>query len=140
MERRVSFKVAKAIKEAGYLQPETDVLGYVNNPNNCYFTGRHSYWDEYRERRIEWDEENELHTIQDWADENEPSYYGTAIAAPTYLDVWLWLWREKKIAIEVNHSFKEGWFSSLLRDERFPTQEDVIIATIEYLVENNLIK
>lgn len=150
-QKTVSFEVAKALKEAGYPQPQTDVWGYVNRPNNCYFTGRHYYWDENHERQIEWDETNQFHTIDDWADEIEPSFYGSAIAAPTYLDVWLWLWREKRITLEPS---KEGILVLECEDENgqlyyshniYSQDEnkdpvEAIIAAIDFLVENNLIK
>lgn len=137
----VSFKVAKAIKEAGYPQPQTDVWGYVNRPNNCYFTGRHSYYDENRERRLEWDETNEFHITDDWADEIEPSFYGSAIAAPSYLKVWLWLWREKEI--KISHRIGVdiiGIEDNDAIDGSFDDPEGAIISAIEYLVDNNLIE
>lgn len=148
----VSLEIAKALKDAGYPQPQTDAWGYVNCPNNCYFTGTHSYWDRYRERRIEWDDTNVLYTIDDWIDEIEPSFYGSAIAAPTYLEVWLWLWREKGIRFDI----EDLWDAELSYPERgcasntnqlggictpeVSDPEKAIISAIEYLVENNLLK
>lgn len=143
--KRVSFEVAKALKDAGYPQPQTDVWGYVNHPNNCYFTGRHSYWDENRERRLEWDEVNEFHAVDDWIDEIEPSFYGSAIAAPTYFETWCWLWREKKIAIDCgcdvigdNHWFSFITHLNTIKSGNDP--EEAIVEAINYLVENDLIK
>lgn len=155
--KRVSFKVAKALKEAGYPQPEidspeTDIWGYIKHPSNCYFTGSHSYYDDYRESRLEWDETDELHTIADWANEIEPRFYGSAIAAPTYIDTWLWLWREKNVRFDV----EDLWDAELSYPERgcasntnqlggictpeVSDPEEAIIAAIEYLADNNLIK
>lgn len=146
--KRVSLEVAKVIKDAGYPQPQTDVWGYVNRPNNCYFTGRHSYWDENRERRLEWDEMNEFHVADDWVDEIEPSFYGSAIADPTYYEVWDWLWREKKICINCNLdkcNLLPMWWCN--NDDRinyntpnFESPEEAISDAIEYLTENDLIK
>lgn len=151
-QKTVSFEVAQSLKEAGYPQPQTDVWGYVHRPNNCYFTGRHSYWDEKdenRERRIEWDETNEFHTTDDWADEIEPSFYGSAIAAPTYFEVWLWLWQQKKIYIDINciqcseyNTEVSIWheYGQYDYEGKFIDPVEAMIAGINYLVENNLIK
>lgn len=136
----VSLEIAKAVKEAGYPQHQTDMWGYVNRPNNCYFTGSHSYYDEYRERRLEFDETNEFHVTDDWADEIEPSFYGSAIAAPTYLDVWLWLWHDKNTFIQVI-KFKNGFTTHIFNDGQMGTTmknactdpEEAIISAIEYL-------
>lgn len=134
--KRVTFKVAKALKEAGYPQPQTDALGYVNRPNNCYFTGIHSYYDENRERRLEWKETDEFHTTDDWVDEIEPIFYGSAIAAPVYLEAWLWMWREKHIPIEADYSFaKENWINGGICGEGYDDPEESIIAAINYLIE-----
>lgn len=46
-----------------------------------------------------------------------------------YLEVWLWLWREKKV--DKQHLF-------ILDPNEDP--EEAIITAIEYLVTNNLIK
>lgn len=114
--KRVSFKVAKAIKNSNYPQK-------IGISDKRYIIGP----------GIKTNEPIESIGIKD---EYRNIDY---VLAPTYIELWLWLWQEKKIAIEVNHSFKEGWFSSLLRDERFSTQEDAILAAIEYLVDNNLV-
>lgn len=147
-QKTVSFEIAKALKEAGYPQPQTDVWGYVHRPNNCYFTGIHHYWDENHERQISWDETNQFHITDDWADEIEPSFYGSAIAAPTYLEVWLWLWQVKKICINCNldkyNLIPQWWCNNEdginYNTPNFNDPEEAIIAAIEYLVENDLIK
>lgn len=143
----VSFNIAKILKESGYPQPQTDVWGYVNHPNNCYFTGCHSYFDENRERRLEWDETNEFHTANDWADEIEPSFYGSAIAAPTYMETWRWLWQEKGIQIPVGVDSATIWIREhngnmynhgVFKFNNDP--EEAIMEAIKYLVNNDLIK
>ena len=58
--KRVSFEVARSLKEAGYPQDIQEVY----KENGEYFV---SYVK-----------------------------YSNTFAAPTYLDVWLWLWREKR--------------------------------------------
>lgn len=111
-QKRVSFKVAKAIKEAGYPQnysfnvsvydkDEKEVaIGVADIPLNC-----------------------------------------DAILAPTYLDVRLWLWREK--GIEITHRIGvniTGIEDNDAVDGVFNDPEEAIIAAIEYLVDNDLIK
>ena len=67
------------------------------------------------------------------------------LAAPTYLEVWGWLWREKEIRIELNSgaivSMRVTDFSwSVVYQNNYSDPEKAIIAAIDYLVENNLIK
>lgn len=69
---------------------------------------------------------------------------------PTYLDVWTWLWREKKIFIETSIHFDpvKGYYitafiysddlSRYMEAKKDP--EEAIIAAIEYLVQNKLLK
>lgn len=116
--KRVSFKVAKTLKESGYPQIFIDYAYYEDNK-------LHGTEDPY----------NNCHTIIAYA--------------PTYLEVWLWLWQEKCIKIDVTTYFDsvKGYKSlatilcykntySIERD----TPEEAIIAAIEYLVDNDLIK
>lgn len=49
--------------------------------------------------------------------------------APTYIEVWVWLWRKKKV--DKQHLF-------ILDPNKDP--EESISAEIKYLVDNNLIK
>lgn len=103
--KRVSFKVAKAIKEAGYPQDE------LENPDSHWF----------------YDEETKCNILR-----------------VTYLEVWLWLWREKKICINCNYdkyNFPPMWWCN--NEDRinyntpnFDDPEEAIIAAIEYLVDN----
>lgn len=65
------------------------------------------------------------------------------VYAPTYLDVWLWLFNEKNIVIEPkcrindngNYYWENGWIDCTYYD-----QEEAIVAAIEYIVKDNLIK
>lgn len=103
--KRVSFEVAKALKEADYPQDEYGHHYYLNGVS-CYGVL----------------EDNNIY-------------------APTYLDVWLWLWREKKSIIQV--LFDGEWYcQSTTANQAFSSSdpEEAIIAAIEYLVDNNLIK
>lgn len=104
-QKRVSFKVAKALKEAGYPQEIT--------------------------------KETVFHALFD------PMY----CVCPYAMDVWLWLWREKGIQIDVVSTFEKTCFIAIWKlGERIFSQcknvdpEEAIIAAIEYLVDNDLIK
>ena len=101
--KRVSFEVAKAIKEAGYPQ-NSQVMYKENGALTTSFIR-----------------------------------YSNTCAAPTYIDVWLWLWREKKIWIQVRHMGNGNWFRCYVTEQDFSDPEEAIIATIEHLVEHNLI-
>lgn len=110
--KRVSFEVAKALKEAGY-------------PQNADEGVEHWYCQ---------DGGIDTNLIDD-----------PICSCPTYLEAWLWLWREKKISIYPeecldkwavfelgsNHS-REGYI--------YNDPEEAIITAIKYLVDNNLIK
>lgn len=98
--KRVSFKVAKAIKEAGYPQDE------LKNPDSHWF----------------YDEETKCDILR-----------------VTYLEVWLWLWREKKIRINCNYdkyNLPPTWWCNNEDTSNFDDPEEAIIAAIEYLVDN----
>ena len=110
--KRVSFEVAKYLKEVGYPQDSLKDNIYVSEPNAPF---------------------------------SEVAYQ------PTYLDVWLWLWREKKIHIEINdNKFKiydaTEWIESYgynlieMSNNVFKDPEEAISAAIEYIVDNDLIK
>lgn len=127
--KRVSFKVAKILKEAGYPQDQT--------------VSHYTSWGEL-------------------------VYYGIAgedgFDVPTYFDVWLWLWREKKYRIllsasnqrwnevhgivdGVNGIVETSWYKGLPgydatnHNANHIDPEEAIEAAIEFLVNNsNLIK
>ena len=112
--KRVSFNVAKAIKEAGYLQEKTD---YYYDYNECI------------QKRCN-------------------CYVNCKCVTPTYLEVWLWLWREKKICINCNYDkynlIPMWWCNNEdginYNTPNFDDPEEAIIGTIEDLVDKNLIK
>lgn len=139
-QKRVSFKVAQAIKEAGYSQY-----------GSC---------DDYYNQ--------EGHVVSKFCDINKLIY-----PAPTYLDVWLWLWRTKKVELSLNygmklndvdetlyclpldrHSKSHPHMKYLIQDMNYDCNkccssglnhehadpEEAIINAIDYLVDNNLIK
>lgn len=123
--KRVSFNVAKAIKKAGYPQEKKD--GTALYPVNGEFKGKLCGYNS-----------------------DAPERDKQSIVAPTYLEVWLWLWREKKCFIQHELCFRSdsessfvcidkinhiAWVKSLSDDP-----EEAIIAAIERLVEKDLLK
>lgn len=52
--------------------------------------------------------------------------------APTYLEVWLWLWREKGYAIECAYKYRR--FHNYKTSYNYADPEEAIIAAIEHLV------
>lgn len=113
-QKLVSFKVAKALKEAGYPQ-EYSVFGGTT----CH------YKDE--------------NTLQHHSEIG--CYENIECAAPTYTSAWLWLVREKDFNLSPIfwHSDKSWHTPGFIRD-RSGDPEDAIISAIDFLVENNLIK
>lgn len=117
--KRVSFEVAKALKEAGY--PQWSV-------------------EEADNSKLAYDCEGELWEIR-YFDQNPQDYY----TAPTYLDVWLWLWREKDMKLLFYPTYKEDSYgiqglSIPFNKEEYNDPEEAIIAAIEYFVNKDLIK
>lgn len=126
--KRVSFKVAKVLKDAGYPQE-------LNDKNEYYSTNI--------------DKDNPDYEITD--EPFTPYSFETSVyeyyVAPTYLDVWLWLWREKKVKLMLTPIFDEMCNDTDKVGIVVPScyieaddPEEVIINAIEFLVENNLIK
>lgn len=113
--KRVSFNVAKTLKEAGYPQ----------------ISQRYQYTYEG--------------TLTDLVRDGGICY---GPVAPTYIDTWLWLWREKDIRIQNNTydtiiclvESKPNRIIYLNGNAYGKDPEEAIIAAIEYLVTNNLIK
>lgn len=66
-----------------------------------------------------------------------PHAFTVTYACPTYLETWLWLWREKKIDVTPYNCPNGDWVSF---DITSTDPEEAIIAAIEYLVDNDLIK
>lgn len=130
--KRVSFEVAKALKEAGYPQgvlpkilKEKSFPMYYNGdfvPNYVYF---YAYYITTFDTNL-------------------------CVACPTYIEVWLWLWREKGMILSIEYvrateTEFESW--TTLNQEHLPKvptsngdPEEAIIAAIESLCDNNLIK
>lgn len=97
--KRVSFKVAQAIKDAGFPQD-------YKNAEDVYTNLNGGMW-----------------------------------VKPTYIEAWLWLWREKDIKYEIVKSGDKV----LCKEEPYKffymkDPEEAIEKAIEYLVTNNLIK
>lgn len=113
--KRVSFKVAKAIKEAGYPQ-----YGHCEE-----------FYDSHG------------NVVSKMCDMHKLVY-----PRPTYIEVWLWLWREKKIKTLLSPVFDDDgndrdkvWIAIEAKEfDEYDDPEEAIIAAIEYLVDNNLIK
>ena len=128
--KKVSFEVAKALKEAGYPQGNTD---------KCYLTADHNQY--YKKGQIVYNEDD----------------YWTILTKnladiPTYIEAWLWLWREKNIRFDV----EDLWDANLSYPERgcasntnqlggictpeVSDPEEAIIKAINYLVDNDLLQ
>lgn len=137
-EKIVSFEVAKYLKEKGFPQSDDDrsIYSFVypledKEPN--YFRNFTKVGELTRLLNClsyKWD------------------YIIPYVAAPTYLEAWLWLWREKKIMIDIK-GFKNSYVvEANIKSDDYTTfntdysddPEEVIIAAIEYLVDNDLIK
>lgn len=120
----VSYKVAQAIKKAGYPQECNVHISYYDKD------GQYHYGSQIGAPKS--------------------SFHGT-VYAPTYLDVWLWLWREKKTHIEFGDmvykiydatEWVDGYGYHLidLSNKVVNDPEEAIISAIRYLVDNDLIK
>lgn len=116
-QKRVSYKIAKALKAANYPQEDNSIT-YI-------------YCD------------SELMSLKVFYSKGRD--FEELLNAPTYLDVWLWLWREKRFPIDAECMEKlqrkvvyNIWENGIL-SERYDDPEEAIIAAINYLVDNNLI-
>lgn len=124
--KHVSYKIALAIKRAGYPQGNTD---------KCYLTTDHNHF--YKEGQIVENEDGEWSVLtKNLAD------------IPTYIDVWLWLWREKNIQI---HNCTNDTIIRLVDVKPYRTiylfynaygkdPEEAVITAIEYIVNESLLK
>ena len=113
--KRVTFKVAKVIKKSGYPQGIT----------------KHGYW-------IKNSTEGEMVKYGDIVNSIMRGKDDNIVDIPTYMEVWLWLWREKKIAIDINYSLMNGKYYN--EAYMYDDPEQLIIDSIDYMVDNNLIK
>lgn len=119
--KQVSFETAKWLKANGYPQEQTEEVYCLEGDR----TGR-------------------------LVAKGFLEFYDTA-DAPTYMDVWLWLWQEKNIRITVEYiGFAEYcvytiWQGSyILREselyqEMYPEPEGAIISALEYLQKHSII-
>lgn len=115
--KRVSFKVAQALKKAGYPQ----VLEYWK------YLEDNTYWY-YPDGKLE-----KKGNVPDYIDISKLTF------DPTYLEVWLWLWKEKNIQLQPSQKIVYIWPNGILIDN-ISDVEDGIITAINYLVDNDLIK
>lgn len=123
-QKRVSFKVATALKDAGYPQE-------LNDKNEYYSTNI--------------DKENPDCEITD--EPFTPYSFETSVyeyyVAPTYLDVWLWLWREKGIRLPIGYH-KETFVvvdeTNMIEFYSKNDPEESIEKAIDYLIDNKLLK
>lgn len=114
-KKLVTYKVAKALKEAGYPQGGTPYQYVTKN------------YDTFKEGEV-------IDSFyENWAGNN-------VIDIPTYLSTWLWLWNTKNIQIEVADKsyFAKAKVIGKVFVETNP--EEAFAKAIEYLVTNNLIK
>lgn len=127
-QKLVTYKVAKALKEAGYLQPITG-FGYATKQQTIDFCNF---------------DEGDIFDLDTF-----PPELDDYVFCPTYLDAWLWLWKDKKLYIDICSDWDatsmsiwgDGGSRPLLIDPiEYSDPEEAIASAIEYLVENNLIK
>lgn len=130
---RVPFNVAKALKDAGYpqtLEEDYDVGYAITKVTYQEYDSFDGTWYTY--------------TASPGIDLifNNKNFYpencGEFCVAPYYLDVWLWLWREKKINVTPEYDQISGLFSSCGVSER-EDPEEAIKQAVDYLVEQKLI-
>lgn len=137
--KRVSFKVAKALKEAGY-----------NEPCDMYY---HIY-DDSDIVDGEYESQMSLEATGDGCQSflNALNHY--RCAAPYAFEVWLWLEKDKGTIIHPDSTYVEDGtvkyatithldqedFHSVGSKFKYDSSEEAIIAAIEYLVDNNLLK
>lgn len=132
---RVSFKIAKALKEAGYPQNKSDYYykTFYKDEEECCGEIVNTLVENTTKKDIRKD-----HTIIS-------SVIFPLINAPAPTDVWLWLWREKKKDIDITFSADEGGWTFMQNPSPcdcglYDDPEEAIIAAIDYLVDNKLIK
>lgn len=102
--KRVTFKVAKAIKDAGYWQER--------------LCGDYPIWK-----------------IEDTVIRFDTPWGVIGYGMPTYIDVWLWLWREKDL---VKMNVWDKYINDIANNYIDP--EEATEKAIDYLVDNKLLK
>ena len=111
----------------------------MKNASRQYTTCRLQWFGEVGKRLLDGLVGIDVHIIF----QHEIGLLPALIRIPAYLDVWLWLWREKKKRIHTRYYYGGLAVSESSSDYgsiSHADPEEAIIAAIEYLVENDLIK
>lgn len=137
--KHVSFELAKTLREAGF----DEVCEYA-------------YLDVYGEEpklvnmECDWNMERMNNTgLSQYMYEVQED--GDDVTAPTYMEVWLWLWKRGiEISVEKHvDSTHNGTCAAIFIDGRFvnmtgfknkTTPEDLIRQAIDYLADNGLLQ
>lgn len=126
--KKVSFKIAQAIKKAGY------PLERFQTVSREQFEAGFGY--KYSTDKNFYSESPSILHPED--NDTIDMYY-----CPTYIEVWLWLWREKDLRIQptqFNRCYIQNHNSSYHYEFECDDPEEAIATSIEYLIDNNLIK
>lgn len=126
-QQLASFEVVKAIKEAGY-----PLVRYMTLSREQFEAG-HGY--KYSKDEYYYSESPSILHPED--NDTIDMYF-----RPTYIEIWLWLCKKKNFKFELKynecsccwHCYWDYYF------ECGSDPESAIVAAIEYLVTNNLIK
>lgn len=133
--KRVSFEVAKYLKEVGYPQDK-----YECNEGYAISEVRYQEYDSFDESWY-WYTAHPGTDLIFGTNYFYPENCGEYCVAPYYLAVWLWLWREKKIIVMVSKctcfiSIDDGLISGIPNKD----PEESFASAIDYLVKNKIIK
>lgn len=140
-QKIVTFEVAKALKEAGYPQGDKN-----SGLTNVYPLEDHD--DNYTPYTRIGKLTTNYH-CQTFRVLSDIPF----VVAPTYIDAWLWLWREKEIRILLEDAknpeepeIERGCYvgtnqlGGICSSQEFADPEDAIVDIIEYFVRNDLMK
>lgn len=141
-QKRVGFEIARYLKDKGF--DEICEWGYCVHDGQIDLVKTEEEWERVLTNN------SEMHAYLEATDQAEEGK--DDCIAPSYMDVWLWLWREKNIRFDV----EDLWDANLSYPERgcacntnqlggictpeVSDPEEAIISAIEYLCKNNLIK
>lgn len=135
----VSYKVAKAIKKAGY--PQGD--GSYDWGQPFYTTARSKMYgiDDHGWPYPIVNRTGRLYHVGEESVQNQKNF----IIAPYYYDVWKWLWTKKKQKIAISDGWDTETYAYVGEGEdarKFTTfdPEAAIIRAIDYMVDNDMIK
>lgn len=123
--KRVSFKIAKVLKELSF--PQDKAIAFYSKSGTLY----------------DYSKCFEAYSVEDYID--KLGAITQKAAAPTYFEVYLWLWREKNIHLStiIYKGFVRVYLDNTViirHDKKITDPEEAIEKAIEYLVEQNLIK